>query len=98
MIRSRGSGQGCIGHPERGNSALRIGNGFGMASVPKLYGSGSPLPNKAKRVRQLADAAWQPDLQDTLRSLAKIMTRSRRILRAVLPRSATQSFWTSDHP
>jgi hypothetical protein len=27
--------------------------------------------NKAKRVRQLADAAWQPDLQDTLRSLAK---------------------------
>jgi hypothetical protein len=27
--------------------------------------------NKAKRVRQLADAAWQLDLQDTLRSLAK---------------------------
>ena len=27
--------------------------------------------NKANRARQLADAAWQPDLQDTLRSLAK---------------------------
>ena len=26
--------------------------------------------NKAKRARQLADLAWQPDLQDTLRSLA----------------------------
>jgi hypothetical protein len=27
--------------------------------------------DKAKRARQLADAAWQPDLQDTLRTLAK---------------------------
>jgi len=27
--------------------------------------------DQAKHARRLADAAWQPDLQDTLRSLAK---------------------------
>jgi hypothetical protein len=27
--------------------------------------------NKAERARRLADLSWQPDLQDTLRSLAK---------------------------
>jgi hypothetical protein len=31
---------------------------------------------QAKHARQLADAAWQLDLQDMLRSLARITTRS----------------------
>ena len=47
--------------------------------------------NKAKRARQLADLAWQPDLQDTLRTLATDYDEIAEDIESVRPRSATPS-------
>jgi hypothetical protein len=74
MSLNYGSRRGCIGRREaqrvwtcvaRLFSLDRMGMGFRIA-VSRSYRRASHY-----RDRELADAAWQPDLKDTLRGLAK---------------------------
>jgi hypothetical protein len=54
--------------------------------------------DRAERIRQLADAAWQPGLKEALRRLANDYDQSSRISRRVRPRSATASYCKGDLP
>ena len=78
MSRSRGLERGCIGHRERASSALyieafwldRMGTVFGRRCFA-VMNCVAHYRDQANHTRQLADAAWQLDLRDMLRCIAK---------------------------
>ena len=70
MSRSRGWGQGSIARRECGEDSPCALGMVCDGKCSEVMDGAAHYRNKAKRARQLADLAWQPDLQDTLRSLA----------------------------
>jgi hypothetical protein len=76
---SRGPGPGFIGHRDaqrvwtcaaRLFSRDRMGMVFGSWCL-EVMDHAAHYRDRASHVRELADAAWQPDLKDMLRGLAK---------------------------
>jgi hypothetical protein len=78
MSRSRGLGRGCIGHRERVSSALYIERSS-LTGWERFFGRrcfavmnrAAQYRDQANHTRQLADAAWQLDLRELLRCIAK---------------------------
>jgi hypothetical protein len=71
MSRSHGSGRGCTGHRSAREFGLAHQEWFSDGGVSELRTAQPTTGTKPSVLDGLADAAWQPDLQDTLRSLAK---------------------------